>query len=224
MLVSSPLFFTTWDPPNRYHKLFRLQNGFVLGSKTNSQTGSHFGTDFFSSFCRFCDFLHTTSSASRIAPAISKPHFRLSSFLLFLLSLRPCFRRLFGPKWVPKRNPKRNPKPDLSKRDIPPAKNPVFQKGVRNGTPKGGSLLGSCLFYVGLLFFARFWGLPTLLWTIICPHFRALGLDFLVFSRLRFQDFGANETHPIHTHKPTIFIFHKGCPLRAGGDARSVRN
>ena len=67
-------------------------------------------------------------------------------------------------------------------------------------------------------------GLPSLLWTIICPHFRALGLDFLVFSRLRFQDFGANETHPIHTHKPTIFIFHKGCPLRAGGDARSVRN
>ena len=68
------------------------------------------------------------------------------------------------------------------------------------------------------------WGLPSLLWTIICPHFRILGLDFLVFSRLRFQDFGANETHPIHTHKPTIFIFHKGCPLRAGGDARSVRN
>ena len=79
-------------------------------------------------------------------------------------------------------------------------KNPVFQKGVRNDTPKGGALWGSCLFYVGLLFFARFWGLPTLLWTIICLHFRALGLDFLVFSRLRFQDFGANETHPIHTH------------------------
>ena len=67
------------------------------------------------------------------------------------------------------------------------------------------------------------WGLPSLLWTIICSHFRSLGLDFLVFSRLRFQDFGANETHPIHTHKPTIFIFHKGCPLQAGGDARSVR-
>ena len=68
------------------------------------------------------------------------------------------------------------------------------------------------------------WGLPSLLKTIICSHFRILGLDFLVFSRLSFQDFGANETHPIHTHKPTIFIFHKGCPLRAGGDARSVRN
>ena len=103
-------------------------------------------------------------------------------------------------------------------------KNPVFQKGDQNGTPKGGTLWSARLFYVASLFFARFLGLPSLLWTIICPHFRALGLDFLVFSRLRFQDFGANETHPIHTHKPTIFIFHKGCPLRAGGDARSVRN
>ena len=103
-------------------------------------------------------------------------------------------------------------------------RNPVFQKGDQNGTPKGGTLWSARLFYVASLFFARFLGLPSLLWTIICPHFRALGLDFLVFSRLRFQDFGANETHPIHTHKPTIFIFHKGCPLRAGGDARSVRN
>ena len=102
-------------------------------------------------------------------------------------------------------------------------KNPVFQKGDQNGTPKRATVWGARLFYVASLFFTRFWGLPNLLWTIICPHFRALGLDFLVFSRLRFQDFGANETHPIHTHKPTIFIFHKGCPLRAGGDARSVR-
>ena len=103
-------------------------------------------------------------------------------------------------------------------------KNPVFQKGDQNGSPKGGTLWSARLFHVASLFFARFLGLPSLLWTIICPHFRALGLDFLVFSRLRFQDFGANETHPIHTHKPTIFIFHKDCPLRAGGDARSVRN
>ena len=138
----TPFFSRLGTPPNRYHKLFRRQNVSVLEFKTGSKTGSHFGTDFFSYFCRFCDFLHTTSSASRIAPATSKPRFRLSSFLLFLLSLRPCFRRLFGSKWVPKRNPKRSPKPDLSKRGVPPKKNPVFQKGVRNGTPKGGGQCG----------------------------------------------------------------------------------
>ena len=123
-----------------------------------------------------------------------------------------------------KPNPKRNPKLDPSKRRARLKKQSCVPKRVPNGSPKGGTLWSARLFYVASLFFRRFWGLPSLLWTIICPHFRALGLDFLVFSRLRFQDFGANETHPIHTHKPTIFIFHKGCPLRAGGDARSVRN
>ena len=123
-----------------------------------------------------------------------------------------------------KTNPKTESETGPLKKLRSSEKNPVFQKGDQNGTPKGGALWGARLFYVASLFFTRFWGLPSLLWTIICPHFRALGLDFLVFSRLRFQDFGANETHPIHTHKPTIFIFHKGCPLRAGGDARSVRN
>ena len=38
------------------------------------------------------------------------------------------------------------------------------------------------LFCVALLFFARFWGLPSLLWKIICPHFRIWSIDFLVFS------------------------------------------
>ena len=109
----APFFSRLGSPQNRYHKLFRRQNGPDLESKTGSKTSSHFGTVFVSSFCRFCDFLHTTSSASRIARAISKPHFRLSSFLLFLLSLRLSFRRLFGyemmPKWISKRSPKVDP-------------------------------------------------------------------------------------------------------------------
>ena len=50
----------------------------------------------------------------------------------------------------------------------------------------------ACLFSVALLFFARFWGLPTLLWIIIYLHFRVWGLDFLVFSRLRFHIWGRN--------------------------------
>ena len=87
----APFFSPLGTPQNRYHKLFWLQNGSVLGSKAGSKTSSHFGTGFFSNFSRFSHFFHTTSSASRIAPAISKPHFRLSSFLLFLLSLRPSF-------------------------------------------------------------------------------------------------------------------------------------
>ena len=139
VLVSNPRFSPLGTPQNRYPKLFRLQNNSVLGFKTRSKTGSRFGTGFFFSFCRFSDFLHTTSSASRIAPAISKPHFRLSSFLLFLLSLRPCFRRLFGKRWVSKPSPKRSPKLDPSKRRARLKKtNPVFKKGGRNGTQKGG--------------------------------------------------------------------------------------
>ena len=50
---------------------------------------------------------------------------------------------------------------------------------------KGGGLWGAFLFSVVLQFFARFWGLPSLLWKIICPHFRVLGLDFHVFSKLQ---------------------------------------
>ena len=87
----APFFSPLGTPQNRYHKLFRLQSDPILRSKTGSKTSSHFGTGFFSNLFRFSHFFHTTSSASRIAPAISKPHFRLSSFLLFLLSLRPSF-------------------------------------------------------------------------------------------------------------------------------------
>ena len=126
-----------------------------------------------------------------------------------------------GTKTNPKTEPETGP---LKKLRSSERKIPCSKKGTKMVPQKGVPCETLASFMFGLLFFARFWGLPSLLWTIICPHFRALGLDFLVFSRLRFQDFGANETHPIHTHKPTIFIFHKGCPLRAGGDARSVRN
>ena len=48
------------------------------------------------------------------------------------------------------------------------------------------------LLYVVLLSFARFWGLPSLTWTIICLYFQVLGLYFLVFSRLRFHIWGRN--------------------------------
>ena len=131
------------------------------------------------------------------------------------------FRSKMGVKTEPKTEPETGP---LKKACPSEQKIPRSRKGSKKVPQKGVGLWDAFLFSVALLFFARCWGLPSLLWTIICPHFRILGLDFLVFSRLRFQDFGANETHPIHTHKPTIFIFHKGCPLRAGGDARSVRN
>ena len=137
----APFFSPLGTPQNRYHKLFRLQSDPILRSKTRSKTSSHFGTGFFSVFSRFCDFFHTPSSASRIAPAISKPLFRLSSFLLFLLSLRLCFKRLFGPKWVPKRNPKRNPKLDPSKSCVPPKKKPcVPKRGLKWDPQRGGNV------------------------------------------------------------------------------------
>ena len=52
----APFFSPLGTPQNRYHKLFRLQNGSVLGFKAGSKTGSHFWIGFFISFCRFCDF------------------------------------------------------------------------------------------------------------------------------------------------------------------------
>ena len=46
----APFFSPLGTPKNRYHKLFRHQNDFVLGSKTWSKTSSYFETGFFSSF------------------------------------------------------------------------------------------------------------------------------------------------------------------------------
>ena len=161
----APFFSPLGSPPNRYHKLFRLQNGSVLGFKTGSKTGSHFGIYFFSSFCRFCDFLHTTSSASRIAPAISKPHFRLSSFLLFLLCLRPCFQRLFIQRLVPKPSPKRNPKLDPSKRRARLNKKfHVPERGPKRYPKRGGpcgmlsSFLLRCCFLLDFGAFRPYFG------------------------------------------------------------------
>ena len=51
------IFSTTWDSPNRYHKLFRPQNDPVLGFQTGLKTRSHFGSNFFSSFSRFSGFI-----------------------------------------------------------------------------------------------------------------------------------------------------------------------
>ena len=136
----APFFSPLGTPQNRYHKLFRLQSDPILRSKTGSKTSSHFGTGFFSNFYRFSHFFHTTSSASRIAPAISKPHFRLSSFLLFLLPLRPFFRRLFAKKLVSKRSPKRNPKLDPSKRRAHPKKKSRVPKREPKWYPKRGTL------------------------------------------------------------------------------------
>ena len=51
------------------------------------------------------------------------------------------------------------------------------------------------LFSVALLFFVRFLGLPTLLWTIIFTYFRVLGLDFLMFSGLKFPSAGGDWVH-----------------------------
>ena len=167
VLVSGPLFFTTRKPPKSLSQIISAPKQFRFEFKTGPKQASILGLTFSLNFCRFCDFLHTTSSASRIAPATSKPRFRLSSFLLFLLSLRPCFRRLFGSKWVPKRKrkPKRNPKPDLSKRDVPPNKKiPCSKKGSEMGAEKGGQcgLLASsmlcCCFLLDFRAFRPYFG------------------------------------------------------------------
>ena len=142
VLVSSPLFFTTWEPPKSLSQVISSPKRSRFGVKAGSKTSSHFGTGFFCFFLRFSYFFHTTSSASRIAPAISKPHFRLSSFLLFLLSLRLCFRRLFGSKWVLKRTPKRNPKLEPSKRRSGSEKRSHFPKRGSEMVPQKGRRCG----------------------------------------------------------------------------------
>ena len=160
----APFFSPLGTPQNRYHKLFRLQSDPILRSKTRSKTSSHFGTGFFSNFSRFSHFFHTTSSASRIAPAISKPHFRLSSFLLFLLSLRPFFQRLLAKNWVSKRSPKRNPKLDPSKRRARPTKKSHVPKRGPKWYPKRGgcgmlfSFLLCCSFLLDCWAFRTYFG------------------------------------------------------------------
>ena len=63
-----PPFFHHLGPPKSLSQVISAPK--CLRFEAGSQTGSHFGIDFFSSVCRFRDFLHTTSSASRIMPAI----------------------------------------------------------------------------------------------------------------------------------------------------------
>ena len=153
------------SPQNRYHKLFRRQNGLDLESKAGSKTSSHFGTVFFRDFSRFSHFFHTTSSASRIAPAISKPHFRLSSFLLFLLSLRPSFWRVFGYKMGIKTNPKTEPETrPLKKLHSSEWKIPCSKKGSKKVPQKGrrcgmlSSFLLRCCFLLDFGAFRPYFG------------------------------------------------------------------
>ena len=84
-------FFSPLGTPESLSQVILAQNGSIWASQMGSKTGSGFRPGFLFPLSRFSAFLHTTSSASRIAPAISKPHFPLSSFLLFLLSLWSAF-------------------------------------------------------------------------------------------------------------------------------------
>ena len=138
-----PFFSPLGTPQNRYHKLFRLQSDPILRSKTGSKTSSHFGTDFFSNFSRFSHFFHTTSSASRKAPAISKPHFRLSSFICsFSCLFGFLFDEFSVTKWVTKRTRKRNPKLDPSKSCVPPKEKSRVPKRGPKWYPKRGGVVG----------------------------------------------------------------------------------
>ena len=154
VLVLGPLFSPLGTPKNRYHRLSWLQNDSILDSQMGSKTGSGFRPGFLFPLSRFSAFLHATSSASRIAPAISKPHFPLSSFLLFLLSLWSAFGWLLVTKWVPKQKLKLNPKLDPSKNNVSPnIKILCSKEGVemvpqkkRHSLPPSSSLLARFFF------------------------------------------------------------------------------
>ena len=83
-----------------------------------------------------------------------------------------------GVKTEPKTEPETGP---LKKACPSEQKIPRSRKGSKKEPQKGGTLWGAFLFSVALLFFARFWGLPSLLWTIIYPHFQFWALIFLGF-------------------------------------------
>ena len=138
VLVSSPLFFTTWDPQNRYHKLFRLQSDPILRSKTGSKTSSHFGTGFFSNFSWFSHF----SIPPQVPPVKRLPYPNHIFASLALCSFSCLFGLLFHEfsvtKWVPKRTPKRNPKSDPSKSCVPPKEKSRVPKRGPKWYPKQG--------------------------------------------------------------------------------------
>ena len=62
---------------------------------------------------------------------------------------------------------------------------PCSKKGTEMVPQKGGPCERVASFFVALMFFDRFLSIHSLLWKIICPHFRVLGLDFHVFSKLQ---------------------------------------
>ena len=135
-------------------------------------------------------------------------YIRLSSFLLFLLCLRPCFQRLFGPKWVSKPNPKRNPKLDPSKRRARlNKKSRVPERGPKRYPKRGGpcgvlsSFLLRCCF---LLDFGAF-----------RAHF---GPEFVPGKGV------GGRVNPPNWKIGRVLNLNHLSPEGAGGDARSVRN
>ena len=79
-------FFTTWDPPESLSQVILAPKWFHVVFPNGVQNRLWIPTWLFVPLVSIFRFSYTTSSASRIAPAISKPHFPLSIFLLFLLS------------------------------------------------------------------------------------------------------------------------------------------
>ena len=72
-----------------------------------------------------------------------------------------------GVKTEPKMEPETGP---LKKACPSEQKIPRSRKGSKKVPQKGGTLWDAFLFSVALLFFARFWGLPSSLWTRICTR------------------------------------------------------
>ena len=155
-----PPFFTTWDPPKSLSQVISAPKRSHFEVRNGVQNKLPLRNWLFLYFFSVFSFFHTTSSASRIAPAISKPHFRLSSFLLFLLSLRPSFWRVFGYKMGTKTNPKTEPETGpLKKLRSSERKIPCSKKGTKMVPQKGvpcGLLASSMLCCCFLLDFGAF--------------------------------------------------------------------
>ena len=125
---------------------------------------------------------------------------------------------------VPKRTPKQNPKLDPSKSCVPPKeKSRVPKRGPKLYPKRGGcgvlasSMLRRC-------FLKDFWAFRAYFGRQFVPTSELWALIFLCFLGSGFRISELTKLIPYTRINQPYSFFPKSCPLRAGGDARSVRN
>ena len=138
----APFFSRLGNPQNRYHKLFRRQNGPDLESKRGPKQAliSELTFSFIS-----VDFV-MFSIPPQVPPVKRLPYpnhiFACLAFFSFSCLFGSCFEDFANIKCVPKRTPKRNPKLEPSKRRSGSEKRSHFPKRGSEMVPQKGRRCG----------------------------------------------------------------------------------